>query len=175
MSFWDDITGFIGDNKGWLQPLATAGLGALKQSNSDNTQSEYLQYLKDRENQNYQNSINQINAYNTAMGANVASSNAARASARTAASANQAAQLAAAKKAKNQMQKTYKNLLAMYAPYRQTADRLLPQMTQTYEGSLGIQNSLAKLLASPEQQAKFSASVPAWQINVPLPDSLKAK
>ena len=175
MGWFDGVTGFLEKNADWLKPVVGLGLGALKQGNVDNTQKEYINYLKQREDANYQNSINDINAYNAQMQANFAASSANRRAAAGAAAANEAARQGAAKKANKVQQKMYKNLLAMYAPYRQTADQLLPQMTKTYEGSLGLQNSLASLLATPTEKAKFTASVPAWQVNVPLPESVKGK
>lgn len=175
MGFFDGISDFLGDNAGWLKPLVGTGLGALKQSNVDNTQKEYMDYLRQREDSNYANSVNDINAYNAQMAANYGASSANRRAAAAAASANEANRQAAAGKANKVQQKMYKNLLAMYAPYRQTADQLLPQMTQTYEKSLGLQNSLAGLLGTPGEQAKFTGSIPAWQVKVPLPESIKGK
>lgn len=171
MGIWGDITGWIGDNKDWLKPIASVATGVLKQSQADNSQKQYLDYLKQRENQNYQDTVNQINDYN----ARGASSSAAAASRAAAARANAAAQQAAAKKANKAMQKTYAQILAMYAPYKQTADTLLPQMTKTYQDSLGLQGVLSNYVNSPAQMAKLDAVGPAWNVNIPLPDSVRIK
>ncbi|MBL0320548.1 MAG: hypothetical protein IPP74_14830 [Alphaproteobacteria bacterium] len=165
MSWISDVGGWIGNNSDWIKPIVGAGLGAYKQSQTDNAQSQYLDYLRQREQQNYDNSVAQINAYNT-QGAQAGSGGG---------GGNDAARMAAAAKGQHAMDKTYKQLLAMYAPYRQTADRLLPQMTQTYENSLGLQNGLMQFLNSPSQVAKLNGSIPAYNVNVPLPDSVRMK
>lgn len=173
----EPVSGFISDNASWLKPVAQIGLGALRQNNVDESQSQYLDYLRQREQQNYQNSVDQINAYNAQLasaGSGGGGSGNAAASA-AAARATEKNRMKASKKSNKAMQNTYKELLAMYAPYRATADKLLPQMTQTYENSLGIQNALAKFVGSPEQTAKLNASVPSWQIKIPLPDSVRVK
>lgn len=166
MSWISDVGSWIGDNSGWIKPIVGAGVNSYKQSNADDAQSQYLDYLRQREQKNYEDSVAQINAYNqqgAAMGAG------------SSGGGNDAARMAAASRGNHAMQKTYKQLLKMYAPYRQTADRLLPQMTQTYENSLGLQNSLAQFLNSPAQVAKLSASIPAYNVQVPVPDSVRQK
>lgn len=175
MGWFDDVTSFIGKNKDWLKPVVQTGLGALKQSNTDKTQQAYLDYLKQAENQNYQDTLNQINYYNASGQADAQAAAAAAASRAAAARVTEAARQAAAKKANKTTQNTYKQLLALYAPYRQTADALLPQMTNTYQNSLGLQNALANFVNTPAQTAKLNASVPSWQVNVPLPDSVRIK
>lgn len=159
-----------------IKPLVGVGLGAIGQTSTDDAQQQYLDYLKQRETDNYNTSVANINAYNTQGAADASSNAAADASARSAAVATAANRAAAAKKANTYLQNSYKKVLAMYAPYKKTADTLLPQMTQTYEGSLGLQNSLASLLQTPAQQARLQgSSTPAWQIQVPLPASVVGK
>lgn len=170
---WDTGKTFVKDNSDWLKPVVSTVTGALKQNQIDNTQSQYMDYLRQREQQNYQDSVAAINAYNAQLGQG--NGNRGDGGAAAAARANQAAQMKAAKKANKVSQKTYKEILKIYEPYRQTADRLLPQMTQTYEGSLGLQNAMAQYIQRPEQVAKLDAAGPAWMINVPLPDAVRLK
>lgn len=178
---YDGAKGFYNDYKDVIKPVVGAGLGALNQSNADNTQSQYLAYLKQKELENYQNSVNQITAYNSQLGASGggggrrSGGGGGNGAAVAAANATEKNRQAALKKANKLTQNTYKELLKMYAPYRQTADQLLPQMTQTYENSLGLQNSLASFVSSPAQVAKLNAAGPAWNVNVPLPDSVRLK
>jgi hypothetical protein len=173
LGLFDSIGSFVSNNSSWLNPLANIGIGAIKQHNADNAQGAYLDYLRSREQQNYQDSVDQINAYNAAhAGGRPGSSNAASVGAARATEANRQH---AAKKALNQTTKTYKDLLAMYAPYKQTADQLLPQMQHAYESSLGLQHSLADFVNRPDQQAKLNGSIPAYAVNVPLPDSVRIK
>lgn len=169
----EPISGFIDKNSSWLKPVVTAGVSVLKQSQADDTQSQYLDYLRQREQANYESYINNANAYNSQLGRSGGGGN--NGAAAAAARANEAARQAAAKKANRKTQKTYKQILAMYEPYRKTADQLLPQMTQTYQNSLGLQNALAQYVSSPDQTAKLNGSIPAYNVNVPLPDSVRLK
>ena len=169
---WDGAKTFYTDNKDVIKPIVGAGLGALNQSNADNTQSQYLQYLKQKELENYQNSVAGITAYNSQLGGGSGGGNGAGAAA---ASATERNRQAALKKANKKQQSMYKEILKMYAPYRQTADTLLPQMSQTYQNSLGLQNSLLSFVNSPAQVAKLNAAGPAWNVNVPLPDEVRLK
>lgn len=161
----------------WVKPAVTIGLGALGQANTDSAQSQYVNYLKSREQSNYQNYVDQVNAYNASLAAagSGGGGGGGNGAAAAAARATEANRQAAAKKANRYMQKTYKDLLRMYKPYRDTADVLLPQMSQTYQNSLAMQNQLANYVNSPQQVAKLDAAVPAWQIQVPLPASIKGK
>jgi len=164
--------GWFTRNADWLKPVVGAGLNAWKQSQADDAQGQYLDYLRQREQANYDAYMQQANAYNAQLGQGGGGNNGAAAAAARATEANR---MAASKKANRVSRKTYKKLLAMYAPYKQTADQLLPQMQQTYENSLGMQNSMLKYLNSPEQVAKLDAAGPAWNVNVPLPDSVRIK
>ena len=169
---WD----FVKDN---AKPIASVAVGALGNLNKQNQESAYLDYLKEKEQQNYNDSVAAINAYNAqlAQSGGHAGGGPAGPSAADVAAARQseANRLKAAKRANKYSKNMYKDLLKMYEPYRKTADMLLPQMTQTYQNSLGMQNAMANYVASPAQVAKLDASVPAFNVNVPLPDSVRLK
>lgn len=182
MSWFSDIADFVTENKDIIKPIVGAGLGALKQTQSDDTQSQYLAYLKQKELENYNNSVSGIQAYN----AQLAAGGGRRSGGSRGGGGGNGASVAAAdtteknrqkalKKANKQQQTMYKELLKMYQPYRETADKLLPEMTQTYQNSLGLQNALATYVNSPAQVAKLDAAGPAWNVNVPLPDSVRLK
>ena len=187
MSWFSDAFDWIGsfykDNKDWIQPVVKTAVGAFQQNNKDSAQSQYQQYLQQKEQQNYQNSVDAINAYNAQVAAILGSGGggggggggAAAAAAAAAARQTEANRMKAAKKANKYMQSVYKKALEAYAPYKATADQLLPQMQKTYEGSLGMQNNLASFVQDPMQMAKLNASIPAWQVNVPLPESVRVK
>jgi len=178
MGWFDEIGSWIGKNKDWLEPVVSIGTGALKQVNEDKAAAGYMDYLREREQQNYQSSVDQINAYNSqlaASGGGGRSGSGSNAAAAAAARTNEKRSRKASKKANDALQGTYKQILEMYAPYRATADKLLPQMTQTYQNSLGLQNALAQYVNSPAQVAKLDAAGPAWNVNVPLPDSVRLK
>ncbi len=168
----------LADQESWLKPLISLGTGALKQSNVDNSQSQYLDYLKQREMANYQKSLADINAYNAQLamvGGGSGGGGGGSGAGAAAANATEANRMKAAKKANKFSQNTYKELLKIYEPYRKTADTLLPQMTATYQDSLAMQNSMMKYLQQPGQMAKLDANTPAWMVNVPLPDSVRLK
>lgn len=185
MTWFSDIAEGVGsfwsDNKDWIQPVVKAGVGALKQSNTDNSQSQYMQYLQEREKANYQKSVDEINAYNQMLmsgalgGSGGGGGGGNSAASAAAARQTEANRRKAAKKANKYLQANYKDLLAMYQPYRQTADQLLPQMTKTYEDSLGLQKSMLGFVQSPQEVAKLNGSIPAWNVQVPLPDYVKGK
>lgn len=174
---WDGAKTFYQDNKDVIKPLVGAGLGALKQTQADDTQSQYLAYLKQKELENYNNSVAGIQAYNAQLGASGGgrSGGGGNGAAVAAANATEKNRQKAAKKANKYQQTMYKEILKMYQPYRETADKLLPQMTQTYENSLGLQNALNTYVNSPAQVAKLDAAGPAWNVNIPLPDSVRIK
>lgn len=165
----DTVGSFVGDNSSWLKPVVSIGMGALQQNQRDNTQQQYLDYLRQQEDQNYQDSVTGINAYNEQL----AATQAAAASRAAAARQTEANRMKASKKANKVSQQTYKDILAMYKPYKDVADRLLPQKTQAYENSLGLQNSLLNYIQQPNQKAKLDAAGPAWSVNVPLPDYMR--
>lgn len=160
--------GWITRNSDWLKPVIGAGIGAYQQSQSDDTQSQYLDYLRQREDANYQNMLAQMQAGQGGGG----DGGAARAAAQRQTEANR---MAASKKANKVSRKTYKKLLEMYQPFRDTATQLLPQMTKTYENSLGMQGDMMQYLQNPAQMAKLDAAGPAYNVNVPLPDSVRLK
>lgn len=175
----DTVSSFIGNNQGWLKPVLSTVTGAIRQTNTDNSQQDYLNYLRQREDQNYQNSLAQINAYNAALsaggGGGSSGGGGGNGAAVAAAKATEANRMKAAKKANQYTKTMYSKLLDMYAPYKQTADALLPQMTKTYQDSLGLQSALNQYVQRPDQVAKLNASVPAYAINIPLPDSVRIK
>lgn len=178
-SWWDTAYDWLGNN--W-QSVASAGAGAYGIYEKTKAQNAYNDYLK----QNEQTNADQTNAYN-AWQAQQGQAEYGTQSANAAMMAqNQAAQVEAmrqneinrmkASKRANKYSKTmYKKLLKMYEPYKQTADMLLPQMTETYQNSLGLQNAMGQYVQSPTQLAKLEASVPAYNINIPLPDSVRLK
>lgn len=171
MGWFDSITSFVTDNSSWLKPVASIGMGALQQSQKDDTQQQYLDYLRQQEDQNYQDSVTGINAYNEQLKLSQANSAARAAAARQ----TEANRMKASKKANKVSQQSYKDILAMFKPYKDVADRLLPQKTQAYENSLGLQKSLLDYIQQPNQKAKLDAAGPAWNVNVPLPDSIRLK
>lgn len=170
MSIIDDIgLGGVGDwitgNSSWLKPVIGAGIGAVQQGQKDNLQSDYLNYLKQSEDQNFANSQAQIDFYNQQL----AAKGAAAAAKRNAAIQTEANRQAAARKANQSLQKTYKQVLQMYQPYVDTATKLLPEKTASYEQALNLQNALGKFVNSPSQVARLNGgSTPAYMIDVPL-------
>jgi len=147
------------------------GYNAIKQQESN--QNAQLDFARQQEELNYQNYLRQVGAQGS--GGGRSSGGGGNGAAVAAANATEKNRQKALKKANKVEQNTYKELLKMYAPYRQTADQLLPQMSQTYQNSLGLQNSLASYVNSPAQVAKLDAAGPAWNINVPLPDEVRLK
>ena len=173
MGWFDDLGSWIGDNKSWLQPVANAGFSAYQQSQKDDTQSQYMDYLRSQEDRNYANSKAAYDAQVAYMGQAAAAARANAAARASAAAATERNRQIAAGKANKNTQETYKKVAAMYQPYADTALKLLPEMTGTYESGLNTINALNAYLNSPKQQAKLSASIPASDVLVNLPDYLR--
>ena len=165
---WDGVKGFVTDNKDWLQPAAKVITGALNQKNVDNTQDLYTQYLREKEMRNYQDYVAQAQAYNAGLGQGGGGRSGGG-------GGNNAAAMAASKKANRKMQQTYRKLLAMYKPYKDAADTLLPGMMQSYQSGLGLMGDMTNIVKDPVQMAKLNGSIPAYKVNVPLPESVRIK
>jgi hypothetical protein len=163
---WDGISGFVKENKDWIQPVAKVGMGALNQQNIDNTQDTYAQYLREKEMRNYENYVQQAQLYNAGLGQGGGGGGG---------GGNNAAQMGASKKANRKMQQTYRKILAMYKPYKDAADALLPGMMQSYQSGLGLMGDMTNIVKDPKQMAKLNGSIPAYQVNVPLPESVRIK
>lgn len=171
-SWWDSGIDWLGDN--W-QEVAGAAAGAYGIYNKTKAQNAYNDYLKQAE----QDKADQTNAFNDWQYANAQNEHAASAGNSAAQMAamqqNEANRLKAALRASKYSKTMYKKLLKMYEPYRKTAAMLLPQMTQTYQNSLGLQNAMGQYVQSPQQMAKLDAPVAAYNVNIPLPDSVRLK
>lgn len=172
-SWWSDLVSGVGNfyskNKDWINPVIETGYGAFQQSQNDDYQSQYLDYLRGQEDKNYQSTVDQINAYNSQLGGGSGAGMAA------AHAQNEEARLAAMAAGDASLQKTYKQILKMYKPYRKAAKELLPQKMKTYQDSLGLQASLLDIINRPDQVAKLTDNTPAYEIMVPLPDEVLLK
>lgn len=177
MSWWDDVTGFVSNNKDILSTVAATGLSAAKNSSQDKAAKDYQAYLQQQEQANYNNYLSQVDAYNT-QGANAAAASAAN-SARAAANSRASSAAAAATernarkaagKASKASQKGYKEALAMLAPYVQAGEKILPAKQATYLEALNRMGAMGNYLNSPDQMAKANASIPAFAVNIPLPE-----
>ena len=164
MSWWDPITSFIGENKGWLEPVVSTGVELAKYGNNQSSRSQYLDYLRKKEQENYARAL-----------ADTQNLNSQAEGSRAAAMATESNRVAAAAKANEFLQNSYKDLLKMYGPSIKTANNLMPKMSQAYQQGLGLQRALASYVSSPEQMAKLSGSVPAYAISIPLPDSVRLR
>lgn len=179
MGILDDITGIF-DN---ITGKDLAGIGGIFGNYIDrgNKNDALVNAYKAREQQNFNDQKAQYdyinNVYNPAVQAYQASSAAA---ARNAAGARAAAarqteenRLRAGKKGMKTEQKYYEQALGNIQPWIDTGHQLLPEQAKTYGNALsGLQLAQA-YLQSPAYMAKFNQSVPAYSIDIPLPDYLK--
>lgn len=170
MGWWDDVTGFLSNNKGIINSVATLGSGFYNNTQKDNSRQDYINYLKQQEQANYDNFVANANAANANSAANARAS-AANANARNAAAAatEKNAQAAAAK-ANKASQKGYAAALGLFAPYIEAGKKIVPAKTETYLDSLKRMSMLGQYLDSPEQKANANASIPSWEVPVQLPD-----
>lgn len=169
MGIFDDITGFISGNQSWLKPVLSLGSNLYKKSEDSRNKSDYINLLKAQEDRNFADN----QAYNLAAQAYnaqaAANANANSAAAASAAAANQRNAQAAQNKASKQMDKVYGENMEIFRPYKETADKLLPQMTAAYESGLGGLNMLNAYLNTPEQLAKMNQNKPQWAVGAPVP------
>lgn len=164
MAWWSDITDFIGKNKDWLEPVVSTGVGLATYGNNEQSRSQYAQYLAEREQANYERALADAQNYNAQSQAGAA-----------AAAATEGNRQAAAGRANDYTQAGYADLREMYQPFVRTAHNLLPKMSRAYQQGLNLQTGLSSFLNQPDQMAKLNGSVPAYNINVPLPDSVRLR
>lgn len=168
---WDDLV------KGGLNLIG----GLVSHNNQSSTGDAITDIIRQREIDKY----NQTKAYNDAAqkynteiyGPYAAASAAAsrrNASARAAAAAQtEANRQKALKKAQHFLQGKYKETMAMYEPFKQSATDLLPQMQQSYTSGMNLSNSLMGLLQQPENMAMLKQTPTASMLGPKLPDFLK--
>ena len=160
---------FITKNADWLKPVLSLGSNIYKKSEDSRNKSDYINILKAQEDKNFaENQAYNLaaQAYNERAAANANANSAAAASA---SAANQRNAQAAGNKAAKQLDKVYAADMDTFRPYKETADKLLPQMTAAYEGGLGGLNMLNAYLNSPEQLAKMNQGKPQWATGAPTP------
>lgn len=173
---WNSVKGLFTDDKGdlssWVKPAVGAGIGLFNQSSQDNARNQYLDFLKRKELENWQAGKSAYEAQLAAAGMSGGGGSSRGGSGASAAAARQteANRQAAAKKAAKQEQKTYAEALKLYAPFVETTQTLLPQMSKTYQDSLALQGLMNRYVQSPAQQAKLDASIPAYNVMVPIKD-----
>lgn len=180
--FVDKATSFVDKNKNWLEPVVNLGTSLFNQSSENSATSQYLDYLRQKEQQNYNDSVATYNAQMdyqkqlaAAHGANSAAARAASAARANAARQTEANRQRAAKKANKFEQNMYKELLGYYQPFKDTAIDLLPRMQATYIDALNSMGNLNKFVSSPNQVAKLNSSIPAYAVDIPLPEELRRR
>lgn len=89
-----------------------------------------------------------------------------------AANANAAARRDASMRANEKMAKVYGRLKDQFRPYKQTADRLLPQMEGAYTQGLDLTSLLSQYLQG-QGLDKLNTAKPASQQYIPLPGDFK--
>jgi hypothetical protein len=119
------------------------------------------------------------NAYNEAARAYneqaAAAANANAAARASASAANQRNALAASNAAWKRREKDLSKMMKVYAPFKDTALNLLPQMTKVYENGLNTSNMLNAYLNRPENMAKLGDNVSQWNSGAPVPGWAKKK
>lgn len=153
-----------------------SGLGLLDTFNDRRTGSGISDILANKERAKYEYD-KQYNAAaekynNQAMqmaAANRAASQAAAGARRAAAQATEANRQKANKKATQYMDKKYKETMAMYAPFQQSALQLLPQMQKSFEGGMNLSNNLLGMLQQPENMQLLNGAKTMGQAGPKLP------
>lgn len=157
----------------WIAPVLS-GVGSLYGAYNENQgNSNAFDAMKANEDRRYQDYLNEYNYYRDYVTKDAEARSAAGAAAAAASAKNAAAKSAAEKKAFKAYKKDNKKIQGLWDPYAQTGHRLLPQMEQTYGNALGSMNLLNSYMMSPQFQQLTNSSVPAYQVDIPLPDYLK--
>lgn len=173
MSIISDLFSSGSSWPGIIKSAVDIGGNLYNTYNKQNTSDNYASTLANSETQQYNDTLNYNNAladyYSKASGAAAS----ARASANSAAAATDRNRQAAQLKAKKYLDSVYKKTMAMYAPFRDTASQLLPQMQKSYEGGLNTSNLLSAYLSNPENMAKLNQSRSAAASGPDLPSYLK--
>lgn len=163
-----------------IKDILNVGGNLFNTYNDSSSNDAIANIIKQNEIQKY----NDTKAYNDAAtaynsqamamaGANSAARSRAAAAAAAARRQNDINAQHAADRAQKFLNKKYKETMAMYAPFRQSATTLLPEMQGSFEGGLGLSNSLLSLLKQPDQMAKLNGSQPASMLGPKLPSYFK--
>jgi len=174
-SWWDTGINWVSDNWDTIAKGVGVASGAYGIYNETKARNAHNEYLREVERARAEQ-INAENDYLTKVAEADRLAQVNNSAAQTGAMhMNEANRLKAALRASKYSKNTYRKILKMYEPYRKTAEMLLPQMTQTYQNSLGLQNAMGAYVQNPTQMAKLNAETPAYQVNIPLPDSVRIK
>lgn len=173
MSIMDDI---FGSDSSWPTLIKTGldiGGNLYDSYNKSSTSNDYINSLRASEDRQFADT----NAYNSALAAwqqqQAGAAASARAASAAAAGATDKNRQAAAKKAQAYLDKVYKRTMDMYAPFKDTATRLLPQMEKSYSTGIDTSNMLSAYLQNPQNMALLNGSTSAAASGPMLPDYLR--
>ena len=180
MSWWDDISSFVGDNFDWLGPTLDFAGNAFGSYNRGQTRGDYWDALEQQRQQEHADGQKTYNAYLDWLQQSRAASDANRAAGSRAAAARAAGaaqternRQRAASKAFKIRDKTFEEQLGLYKPYSDTGQRLLPQMEGATSKGIANLNMLSDYLNKPEQLQKLNQTKSANSVNLKLPKYLQ--
>jgi hypothetical protein len=151
------IGDFINNNQGLIKGARQAYGMYDAYNNRSDTRNQLLNYYQqmDEANRQYYDQYNQWNMQNAA-------------SQSAAARANEAARVAAAQRAMGMQKETLKQVEKDLAPYRKSAQKLLPAMTKDYQKFLKSTGLLNAYLTPAVMQNMQAGVRPAWSYETPV-------
>lgn len=162
MSWLSDIVEpvgkFISDNSNWLKPVASAGLGYYAIKQQGKFANKAIDLEKAAADQRYQNALARSGGGGGGGGG-----------------INKKKLIQAYKEAMKKEQEGYQAALARYKPFTDASLQILPQQVKTFEDANKNISMLNAYLMTPQRLAQMDQSVPAYTIDIPLPDYIKGK
>lgn len=162
MSWLGDIFDTAGDfvtkNSNWLKPVATAGLGIYALNQQKKFANKAIDLEKQAADQKYQLALARSGGGGGGGGG-----------------INKKKLIQAYKEAMKKEQEGYAAALARYKPFTDASLQILPQQVKTYEDAAKNISMLNAYLMTPQKLAQMDQSVPAYTIDIPLPDYIKGK
>jgi hypothetical protein len=157
-SVLDTASSWLGNNKGWLKPVADIAGSYMQNNTQKDTRNNIADAYANAVMQDYEQQKAAYEAQQQAAASNSA-----------AAAANERARMAAAKQALGAKTKGIKKAQQMYAPYVQAGKDILPQMSQTYQSGLSNLNLLMGYLSAGDQKKKLEGGDSIFNTQIPLP------
>lgn len=155
---WGEIGSFLANNWKPIAGAVTSGYGIYE---NNRARKEYERQIKAEEDAAYQD---ELQAYNDRQ-ARAASSGGGGGG-----GGSRSGGGGGGKNAALGIQQDYLNQLRkLYAPYEEAQKQLVPIQTETHKKTLESLNMLRGYLMNPEVLKKMNASIPASDVNIPLP------
>ena len=178
MDFSSIISGvgdFVDNNSSWLKPVAQVGLDLYKQYQQGGARDDVADLYREREKRNWEQYLAEEQAYQAQQAQSWAQAQANRRAAAAAAAATDANRREALGKANKVEQKNYKQMIKLIKPYQKATSALIDPSQKTFEQGFDTISMLNGILKGKDNMALLKDSGPAYGIDIPIPEYMKAK